>query len=76
MEKQLTLLEWEIETKNLDPLELSWEELTDTGRWFLKGVHPESPEEPKPDPYLKLLRRWKDEQRDRFSPASKLGEKK
>jgi hypothetical protein len=53
----------------------SWEELLPHSRTFLQGVHPDSPPPPKPtSPYLKLLRALKQDQKDRFAPAKKLGE--
>lgn len=53
----------------------TWEELAPHSRVFLRGIHPDSPSPPpEKSPYLKLLAALKKDQKDRFSPASKLGE--
>jgi len=53
----------------------SWEELLPHSQRFLMGIHPDSPPPPKPEsPYLRLLRALKQDQKDRFAPARKLGE--
>ncbi len=53
----------------------SWEELLPHSKVFLQGIHPNSPPPPKePSPYLKLVRALKQDQRERFAPAKKLGE--
>ena len=53
----------------------SWEELLDHSKVFLRGIHPDSPPEPpEPSPYLKLIRALKQDQKNRFAPARKLGE--
>ena len=53
----------------------TWEELLPHSRAFLRGIHPDSPPPPeKPNPVLRLLAALKQDQKERFSPAKKLGE--
>jgi len=53
----------------------SWEELLPHSQVFLRGIHPNSPPPPKEEnSILKMLRLLKEEQRERFAPAKRLGE--
>lgn len=68
--KQLSFVDYAKEERRK-----SWEELLDHSKVFLRGIHPDSPEPPKEiSPYLKLVRALKQDQKERFAPARKLGE--
>ena len=69
--KQLSFANYEDEERRK-----SWDELLDHSKVFLRGIHPDSPPEPpEVSPYLKLVRALKADQKERFAPAKRLGER-
>ncbi len=69
--KQLSFVDYAKEERRK-----SWEELLPHSQVFLQGIHPDSPEPPKEiSPYLKLVRALKQDQKERFAPAKRLGER-
>jgi len=60
---------------NKEERKITWDELLPHSKVFLRGIHPNSPPPPEaPNPILKLLSALKQDQKERFSAAKKLGE--
>lgn len=70
--KQLSFEDFEDEERRK-----TWDELAEHSKVFLMGIHPDSPPLPeKPNPILRLVRLLKQDQRERFAPARKLGDRR